>query len=195
MATIVRFCLDQRLDGIDVDWEHPKNAAEEEAYGKLLADLNSAFDPHGLLLSVTVAAGQKLPSAAVFAVDGVQPMAYDREKRHSTFEESRNDVRVLIDSRVPPERIILGLPFYGRDVENREAITYAEIAAKFDPAPSADQIGNIYFNGPDTIRHKTEFAIQSRVGGVMIWELGQDAAGDRSLLKVVRETVDNKTSE
>ena len=37
VKTIVEFCLDARLDGVDIDWEHPENAIEEEAYGKLLS--------------------------------------------------------------------------------------------------------------------------------------------------------------
>jgi hypothetical protein len=31
---------------LDLDWEHPSNPAEEEAYADLLAHLRRAFDPH-----------------------------------------------------------------------------------------------------------------------------------------------------
>ncbi|MGL4549659.1 MAG: glycosyl hydrolase family 18 protein [Gemmataceae bacterium] len=38
----VRACLDHRLDGVDLDWEHPKDAAEQGGYAKLLADTAAA---------------------------------------------------------------------------------------------------------------------------------------------------------
>jgi len=71
----VRVCLDERLDGIDIDWEHPQNAAEQENYGQLLTELRTVFQPHGLVLSVTVAAWQKLPAETFKAVDWIQVMA------------------------------------------------------------------------------------------------------------------------
>jgi GH18 family chitinase len=48
---------------------------------------------------------------------------------------------------------------------------------------------NHIFNGPELIRRKTEFALEAGLAGVMFWERGQDAAGDGSLLKVIRSTV------
>ena len=193
VQAIVKFCLNERLDGVDIDWEHPKTAAEEEAYGKLLSDLRAAFDPLGLQLSMTIAAWQKPLPAAISAVDSVQIMAYDHDDQHSTFEGCQKDVQTVLAAGVPSKKIVLGLPFYGRDVKTRDAMTYVEIVAKHRPAPEADQVGNMYFNGPATIRRKTEFAMQSNLGGVMVWELGQDASGDQSLLKVVNEVTDRST--
>ncbi len=81
VTSAIRVCLDERLDGIDLDWEHPKNAAEQEGYGILLAELHAGFQPHGLELSVTIAAWQKLPGKAFSAVDWVHVMAYDHDGR------------------------------------------------------------------------------------------------------------------
>lgn len=192
VQTIVQYCLNQRLDGVDIDWEHPKNAIEEEAYGKLLSDLRTAFDPLGLQLSMTVAAWQKPLPAAISAVDTVQIMAYDHDNRHSTFEGCQEDVQTVIDAGVSRRKIVLGMPFYGRDVKTREAMTYGDIVNAHHPEPESDHVGNLYFNGPETIRRKTEFALKSKLGGVMVWELGQDAAGDQSLLKVIRDVTDSR---
>ncbi len=190
----VRVCLDERLDGMDLDWEHPQNEAEQEGYAKLLAELHQAFEPHGLVLSVTLAGWQKLPRKAFDAVDWVNVMSYDHPGRHSTFEAAQSDVKKLIDAGAPARKITLGLPFYGRDVMKPErALAYREIVVKYRPGPETDEIGGVYFNGPAMIRRKTEYALDARLAGVMVWELGQDAQGDQSLLKVIRAAVDRST--
>ena len=58
--------------------------------------------------------------------------------------------------------------------------------AQLKPKPEADTAGGFHFNGPTTIRRKTQHAVQGGYGGVMIWELGQDAAGKASLVDAVR---------
>lgn len=186
---VVRLALERRLDGIDLDWEHPKDASEQESYGALLADLRAAFEPYGLMLTVTIAAWQHLPVAAVDSVDFVQVMAYDHDKQHSTLEGAQRDLQQLVDARIPASKIVLGLPFYGRDVQSRNATTYREIIAKFCPDPEIDQVGLVYFNGPQTIQRKVELAIDSQLCGIMVWELGQDAPGDQSLLKLISNVV------
>lgn len=47
-------------------------------------------------------------------------------------------------------------------------------APKAGLKPGVDQIGNRYFNGKDMIQRKTDFARSQNLGGVMIWEVGQD---------------------
>lgn len=187
VASVVRFALDRRLDGVDLDWEHPQTRGEQENYGKLLVDLRAAFRPHGLLLAVTLAGWPGLSAEAIGAVDYVQVMAYDHDQEHSTFVGAQQDVPTLLGAGVPAGKVVLGVPFYGRDVDSRAARTYAEIVAEHAPAPQTDRIGQLYFNGPETIRRKVRFAKESRLGGVMSWDLGQDAPGDASLLRVIRE--------
>jgi hypothetical protein len=83
------------------------------------------------------------------------------------------------------------LPLYGRNLQKpAEAKAFREIDDKWNPASEADEVGNFYFNGPSTIRRKTELALQMKLGGVMVWELGQDATGDKSLLRAIRASLD-----
>ncbi len=184
---VIRFCLDQRFDGIDLDWEHPANATEQQNYALLLQDLKAGFQEHGLSLSVTMAAWQQLPEAGFKAVDAVHIMAYDHQGRHSTFDGAKRDVQSLRDRGVPADKLVLGLPFYGRGVTKPDRVlTYAEIQQKYAPAPDKDEVDGIYFNGPETLTLKVEYARQAGLQGVMIWELGQDSTGQQSLLRIVR---------
>ena len=125
---------------------------------------------------MTIAATQQLSTEAIAAVDTVNLMAYDHEGCHSTVEAAREDVKILVHMGVPAGKIVLGLPFYGRHVTKREqTAAYRKVLTKHHPGPAVDEMDGIYFNGPSTIRRKTEYAIQARLGGVMIWEIGQDA--------------------
>lgn len=185
----VKLCLEERLDGIDLDWEHPQTPAEQQGYADLLTELRAAFQPHGLCLSITMAGWQQVPEAGFQAVDWVQVMAYDHPGKHSLLENAQQEIRSLQERKVPAHKLVLGLPFYGRNIETRDALTYGEIVAQHKPAANLDEVAGIYFNGPRTIRTKTEYARQAGLGGVMAWELGQDARGEQSLLRVIRKTV------
>ncbi len=188
--SVVRLCLERRLDGIDIDWEHPQNEAEQTGYGTMLTALKSRLDQHGLMLSVTIAAWQQLPDSAIAAVDWVNLMAYDHDGPHSTMDGAKDDVRKLLAAGVPSSKITLGLPFYGRHIKDRShAESYRELLQRHRLAPESDEVDQIAFNGPLTIRRKTEYAHDAGLAGVMIWELGQDAEGDASLLNVVQLAV------
>ena len=189
-AALMLFCLSHGFGGADLDWEHPANVPEEAGYAALLAETRRAFAPHGLRLSVTMAPWQKLAPNGIAAVDSVNLMAYDHEGRHSTFAQSQADVAGFLHQGVPPRKLVLGLPLYGREIAHTDtALSYADILNKYHPAPAVDEAGGLYFNGPTTIRQKTQAALAQHLGGVMVWEIGQDAPGDGSLLKAIHQVV------
>lgn len=191
-VSVHQYCVQHGISGVDLDWEHPKNELEEQGYAELLEELQTELGPDDIGVSLTMAAWQKLPPSAFDFVDAVHVMAYDNRGRHSTFESAKADVQKLIDQGIPAEKIILGMPFYGRDTTKRDTVlTYGEIVSKYKPAADADEVGTLYFNGPNTIRQKTAFALEKNLGGVMVWEIGQDAKGKDSLLKVIADTVNS----
>ncbi|MCY2964885.1 MAG: glycoside hydrolase family 18 protein [Planctomycetota bacterium] len=191
--SIVALCADRRLAGVDLDWEHPQNEREQADYAKLLETLRDQFRQSRLKLSLTMADWQQLPPTAFAAVDWVQVMAYDHDGRHSTIAHAKQDVESLLKRDIPAEKIILGLPFYGRHVKERsQAMSYGELATKYSLADDVDEVDGYYFNGPKTLRDKVRYARESKLGGVMIWELGQDRRGDASLLRVITDEARRK---
>ena len=188
--SLVRFCLEGDFDGIDLDWEFPDDAAQRRAYADLIVELGQRLDAHERLLSIAVASAQALPSRAWSAADRVNLMAYDGPSRHSTFEFAQQAVRRVVRRGAKPSQVALGIPFYGRGVENRTlTMTWSEISDQFHPPLQDDRIDDIYYNGPATVRRKVRFARGAGLAGVMIWELGQDAADATSLLRAVHGEV------
>lgn len=193
VKSAVKVCLAERLDGLDLDWEHPKNESEQAGYASLLQELKAAFAPHGLMLSLTMAAWQKMPKAAFDGVDWVNVMAYDHSDRHSTFEAAVADVKQVLDAGAKPEQVTLGIPLYGRDrTKSERAVSYRDLVAKHKLAADIDEVEGVYFNGPATVRRKAEYALEKKLAGVMVWELGQDATGEASLLRVIRAVADKR---
>ena len=55
----------------------------------------------------------------------------------------------------------------------------------FSPEKAQDEAGGFFFNGPNTLAKKVKLAKERGLGGAMIWEIGQDAKGEDSLLRQV----------
>jgi GH18 family chitinase len=183
---LVMICHKHGIDGVDLDWEFPSTTTEKVAFVALLSQLQSRLRQDKLHLSIAVAGLQDLPLAAYEAVDRIHLMAYDAGIRHSTFADTAKFVQRLIERKVPPAKICLGLPLYGRHIKPpRTALTYAQIVKRHRPAPDVDEVAGIYFNGIRTIEKKTAYAHQTKLAGVMLWEISQDTHDETSLIRAV----------
>jgi chitinase len=177
-----------QLAGIDLDWEHPKNSAEEEAYADLLTSLKAALGPQRMV-TIAKAGWQKLPARAWKSVDRVHLMAYDHDGPHSTFEQAVQDVLSVKALGAPAQKVALGLPFYARHEQNRDALTYGQVRQRFKPNRDQDRADGYFWNSPALIAQKTAWARAQGLGGVMIWEIGQDDPGPDSLLGAIRRAL------
>lgn len=189
---LARYCRANKLDGIDFDWEFPSNRAEEDAFAALLVESKRALQADGMLVTAAVIAGQRLRPDALAALDRLHLMSYDHSGRHSTLEQARADTKRLLAHGTAREKICLGVPFYGRDLKNhRRALTYAELVRRYHPGPAVDEVAGIYFNGIQTIQAKARYAQAAGLGGIMIWELGQDTPNGTSLLRAIHQVLES----
>jgi chitinase len=182
--TLIEFALAHNLDGVDFDWEFPQDQIEFDDYILFLTETKEAFSKHGLLVSVALSPDQNFLLESFSVVDRVHIMSYDHGERHSTYEQAVRDLQIFLDAGIPPEKLVLGIPFYGRNIQppNRE-LSYAEIMQQYQPAFSVDEVDGIYFNGMDTVQRKTCYAISENIGGMMVWELAHDTLDETSLLQ------------
>lgn len=187
-AQITRTAVKEGFVGVDIDWEYPRGSSLSD-FVALLAQLRQMFDPYGLKLSVAVSPYVPLLTESYRYVDQVHLMSYDDSGIHASYEKTRQHLKMIL-RQVPPEKVVLGLPFYGRiAVEHGTgpALSYRDIIKKLDPGPDRDEAGGYHFNGPKTIGQKTRLARRLGLAGVMIWQLGQDDPGERSLLRAISE--------
>lgn len=193
ITALTRFCLDHEFDGVDYDWEFPANPDEHAAYGMLLVETAAAFRPHGLEVSIALGSDQALAPAAFEAVDRIHLMTYDMGLRHSTYDATVASVERLVRSGVSREKICLGVPFYGRRLDNRDvAMAFAEILDTHAPTPDQDEAGGFYFNNAATIRRKVRYALDERLAGVMVWEASMDVENEASLFHAIQDEISRR---
>lgn len=113
---------DDRVDGIDIDWEYPTSAYEWKVYGDMLVEARKMLDASGKdkYISLALSAGSvTLTQEHIDAVDFVQMMAYDRfdivDGNHSSFRSGAySSMRYFVNIGFKPSQLVLGIPLYGR---------------------------------------------------------------------------------
>ena len=192
---LLMFCEQSDIQGIVFDWEFPLGRQEETSFEQLLIDARRRFSPLGMPIEIAVNPARYLPQSWVDVVDTIHSMSYNNGPRHATFTQAKADLRFFSKQGFSLRRFLLGLPFYGRSQKNQDlAITYDEIQSRFHPTPpQEDEAGGFFFNGPATLQRKVQLARKPDLGGVMIWEIGQDSRGKNRLLKKVISTVKDGT--
>jgi len=182
------FCVQNDFDGIDYDWEHPRGAEQVQSYADLLKETRAQFAPQQLIVTIAMAGWQELGPAGFEALDRVHLMSYDQRYPQATFEKAQDDVKRLVDAGCPPAKIVLGVPFYGRNQQG-DAKTYAELVRNEEIADDVSEVDGYAFNGKALLARKVSYARERGLGGLMIWELGQDLPGPKSLLAAIGEAL------
>jgi len=107
-------------------------------------------------------------------------MSYDQGgEQHSSYSLGKNSVDQGM-ATLPSKKLTMGVPFYGRHSKTGDWTTYEDLVQKHNPLDAkkdsvpAGSGATIGFNGVDMIEKKTQYALQQSIGGVMIWEVGQD---------------------
>ena len=184
ITIVLKFVKDYKLDGVDYDWEHPKNKDEEKAYEELIKETAET----GIKVSIAAAGWQKFSPAVFKHLFAVNIMSYDHPKEHSTLAMAEKDINNFVKMGCPPEKINLGVPFYGRHVENRKSMSYNKMII---PDQTTDIVDGYYFNNLDILNKKSKLIKKQKLAGIMIWEIEQDDA-KLTLLKSIKRFLSEK---
>mmetsp|Transcript_39702 Transcript_39702/g.118129 ORF Transcript_39702/g.118129 Transcript_39702/m.118129 type:complete len:332 (+) Transcript_39702:3-998(+) len=188
--------------GVDYNWEYPTSRDEWLGLAALISESRSH-----LLAGTALVTTAFYPDPRQYNIikhlelhkscNFLMSMTYDQPGKHSTFEFAQQTIADWAAHGLPPEKLALGVPFYGRHTKTSEARTYSELHpllhSKYPRSrskrDSVDEIDNFYFNGRTMIKKKVRLALEAGLGGVMVWELGQDASTSHpaSLMSAVGE--------
>ena len=190
VTNVMNYVSEYDLDGVDIDWEYP-TTSNSGNYSALMEALATALHAKGKILSAAVADqdnGAGYPSSTFSFVDMFNVMAYDAGYPQSAYTEATAALSYWAGRGLPASKTMLGVPFYGDDQSDNNQLAFSSILSQYPTAYSMDVVGGWSYNGIATIQEKTKLAMTS-AGGIMIWELSQDAVGTYSLLSAIYNTV------
>lgn len=210
------------LDGIDIDWEFPgrgEQALSEEEdvanYVKLLSDLRNALGKDKIITIACAGSGYGVDFKAMAEIiDQFNIMAYDMgtpPSHHSALYNSERvgwlssdqSVRNFIEGGVPASKIVLGMPFYGRGIEEfgnfvdwRDIRLPQGAVEQYDSIAKvpwiADSLGRMIltYDNPASLRLKCDYIKANKLAGGMYWRIEEDDS-NHSLARAVAEGLSN----
>jgi hypothetical protein len=191
VASLNRFVLAHDLDGVDLDIEDPGNMGAP--YATFASALISTFHPEGKLVTAAVAEylQASMPGSALHQFDYLNIMNY------STYANAVAALNFYTqDQRIPRQKVILGVPFFGSNDNDSKEESYSTILAAYPNAWKVDLAGGgilddgqaFHYVGEQTIAQETQLG--RSYGGIMIWQLSGDAAAPHSLLNVIEKAME-----
>jgi spore germination protein YaaH len=209
---LVNQCVAQGFDGIDIDWEN-MYARERDPFSNFIQQLATALHAKHKTLGIAVYAKTSEPgtwhaqiaenfAALGASVDEFQVMTYDEHGGWSgpgpiADPSWMNKAIRFAQTEVAPDKVWMGVPFYGYDWGKTGAstVTYAraqELIATYHPrivrTPSMEERFTyrsggvkhiVYFQDRRSIAAKLNVVVRDNPGiaGIAIWSLGGDYQG------------------
>ncbi|KAF8798721.1 glycoside hydrolase family 18 protein [Phlegmacium glaucopus] len=227
----IKILEDYGLDGLDVDYEYPGNDEQARGYVELLKEMRIELDKHSgtngkgckFLLSIAAPCGpdnyKKLHVAAMdIYLDFWNLMAYDFAGSWDSIANHQANlyggplsacaaVDWYINAGVPRNKVVLGMPLYGRSFSNTQGpgspfsgigqgtwekgvydyrvLPLPGSTVHFDHNATASWTYDaskremISFDNEEVARVKGEYIRRERLGGSMFWELSGDKGSSR----------------
>lgn len=209
----------EKLDGIDIDFEHPRSKEDAQFLAAFAKELSSRLKPKDKELSIAVNAkvhsvtGTEIHSVVFEPTmfqyfNHVNLMAYDGQwdgeynaANLSPFSYSANIVaywtRLFDLHGYSRDKLVLGVPLYAQPEDPSIKQVSYEALININPGNAdKDKVsmnGTTYhYNGHSTMKKKTELAVSHGLGGMMLWEAGHDAKGAHSATALIAKELESQ---
>jgi len=209
VQTVVQDVVNDKLDGLNVDFENV-GAADRDNFTRFIDELHAELAPKKIVLSVDITPDiVTLNDDAAFfhaglaaVCDYVILMAYDE---HWSSDQTpgpvadvpwvTQSVNDLLDTGVPTDKLILGLPFYTRfwHVHNDGSVTSesdastavaqilhthkavahwdANLSEMYARYKKSDGYEEVWYETQATVTQKLNLVTQNGLAGVAVWSL------------------------
>ena len=186
------------FNGVHFDYEYPLSLKAWHYYNKFLVSMDKVLGDDYTLGVACSSWNLKFSAAAIDAVDTFELMSYDdvdADGKHATYKDTIAQLKDIGLHGIPSEKVNIGLPFYSRPTDLSPYWygyngCYNEIDENgWYHCPNTGK--DFWFNTPDVIEAKTEYAIHNGYGGVMIWHYNCDlpSTHEDSLLKAIETAI------
>ena len=197
-----RIVKDFGLDGIDIDWEYPSSneagisssPADIDNFTLLMKELRKALGKSYLLSCATIADARYVDFKAIEPyVDLVNIMMYDVGNppyHHASLYRSEMSGRVTaqealqahLDAGMPINKLVLGVPFYGRSVKGFGNANYGALVKRTDVTRMWDDVAKVpylvnsdgqfvcTYEDAESLAWKCMFIKETGMRGAMYWE-------------------------
>ena len=186
VASLRTFVAAHSFDGVDSDMEDPSNMGAP--YLAFTTALTAAFHPDGKLVTAAVAKylQASMPDAALRQFDLLNIMTYSSYSAAVTALDFYAN-----QEKIPPSKLVLGVPFFGSTDDDSREESYKNILAAYPNAWKVDLAGGgslddglaFHYVGESTMVQET--LLGRKYGGIMFWDLAADAPAPHSLLAVI----------
>jgi GH18 family chitinase len=188
-ASIAQYVAAHNLDGVDVDVEDAGTMGAP--YQTFVQALAAQLHPKGKLLTIATAPylQKGIPDGTLSNFDFLNITSY------TTPALAQNDLNFYTNQKIAANKIVLGVPLFGIDANYTVLENYSTILAAYPNAWQTDSVsggtldGGIPLNYVGESSMATETQMGRRYGGVMVWELTQDAVAPHSLMDVIRKNL------
>ena len=236
VAAVLKLVDEFDYDGIDFDWEYPDTAAEVEGFERMTRAFRAGVDAigkrKGRPMQITMAASSNEGTLRwlkteflVETMDWINVMTYDYTgdwvsyagHQSPLFGSSRQPgtpkrstaatiEHLLNDRKIPPDRLALGIPLYGRgfpvaepyastkgvpkrQLPNGDYRSLAKLSAEGWTRTWDDETKTPWLTAPDrsavigyddaeSVALKAEWATRHKLRGVFFWQVGGDRLPD-----------------
>lgn len=201
-----RLADEYNLDGIDIDWEYPTSSSanissspdDKANFTLLMRDIRNAIGKDKLLTFADFSDTTFVNYRDVMQyVDFVNIMSYDMADppyHHSALyrsaiagkQTSSEAVDNHLKAGVPKNKLVMGMPFYGRGKDYEGNRAYGKLNAdgkyleRWDSIAQVPYLVNdegkmiLGYDNPTSIRIKCDYILENGLRGAMYWDMDSD---------------------
>lgn len=192
-----------QIKGVDIDWEFPDNSTEIANHLLLCQELRAALDAagntDGVHYELSIAVGgstRNMPGTYAWYhedyldtdcyqyIDFLNCMNYDLHYvygHHSPVAGAEAVVERYVTTgingvKLPAEKFVLGVPFYGKNgwADGADGTAWSSFASQTYLDDADGDLNGHKYNSKPMLETKADLVCQKGLAGVLIWEIAQD---------------------